>query len=387
MAFARSAGTLLAILWMAFSACAPTPPPSPPVLPGAQKIPGPKYRVTDSIDAIDFSTEADSILHVIWLATTQQSNSKAKVREVWYQRGDLTSGRWGEPSRVTATDSRQLRILHHDGILHVLVGGKLGHSASKDGGKSWAEQTTHLPPGITYVPQFDARVANGTLLVGYLTQVRRNGRDTVRVFFARFPGAASQRQLAVNAGVAQCSPRLIAKGDTLYLLYGLREEMYSNANTQTRAGQGRQIGRLFLLRSLDFGTTWSRAEEVGPLSTPGAKVAGEDRPGEIAALELAVLPDREIAFFNTSMLYYTESKLGGGWSPSRVLAGFSDSTNFGYWTSSVSAAPVGATGYVAWIDSRFRKTDRTPLNPLGGIPWSDQPDWKNNDVSLSNWLR
>lgn len=33
-----------------------------------------------------------------------------------------------------------------------------------------------------------------------------------------------------------------------------------------------------------------------------------------------------------------------------------------------------------WIDDRYRRTDRTLLNPLGGIPWSDYPDWPNNDI-------
>ena len=41
---------------------------------------------------------------------------------------------------------------------------------------------------------------------------------------------------------------------------------------------------------------------------------------------------------------------------------------------------VGSRGRLVWIDTRFRKTDRHWWNPLGGVPWSDEPDWKNNDV-------
>jgi hypothetical protein len=41
---------------------------------------------------------------------------------------------------------------------------------------------------------------------------------------------------------------------------------------------------------------------------------------------------------------------------------------------------IGDRGRLVWIDTRFRKSDRHWWNPLGGVPWSDDPDWKNNDV-------
>jgi hypothetical protein len=49
-------------------------------------------------------------------------------------------------------------------------------------------------------------------------------------------------------------------------------------------------------------------------------------------------------------------------------------------TSSIEPATRGDSGQVIWIDTRFGRTDRSPLNPLGGVPWSDSPDWPNNDV-------
>jgi len=37
-------------------------------------------------------------------------------------------------------------------------------------------------------------------------------------------------------------------------------------------------------------------------------------------------------------------------------------------------------GRVVWADPRYRRSDVTPLKPFGGWPWSDRPQWSNNDL-------
>ena len=47
--------------------------------------------------------------------------------------------------------------------------------------------------------------------------------------------------------------------------------------------------------------------------------------------------------------------------------------------------PARCSGHVAvaWVDGRYRRSDQRWWNPLGGIPWSDNPDWYNNDLFVA----
>lgn len=48
--------------------------------------------------------------------------------------------------------------------------------------------------------------------------------------------------------------------------------------------------------------------------------------------------------------------------------------------SAICASGQGPHAVLTWIDGRHQKSDRRWWKPLGGWPWSDQPDWRNNDI-------
>jgi hypothetical protein len=98
----------------------------------------------------------------------------------------------------------------------------------------------------------------------------------------------------------------------------------------------------------------------------------------VSGLELLVLKERLHAFYHDTLLYATSSIDGTGWQPAKRIGPSSAAADLR--TSSATAAVNGLSARLFWIDTRYRKSDRTAAPPLGGVPWSDDPDWANNDI-------
>ena len=64
----------------------------------------------------------------------------------------------------------------------------------------------------------------------------------------------------------------------------------------------------------------------------------------------------------------------------RIPASYRSDPNTDYTASTISAASMHGEGRVVWADPRYRRSDVTPLKPFGGWPWSDRPQWSNNDL-------
>jgi hypothetical protein len=196
----------------------------------------------------------------------------------------------------------------------------------------------------------------------------------VEVSFRRASGEdwKSLVRVAVLRGdfTVLASPRLLAQSDSLYAFFSL-----------TQRDKQRSNGRLLYCKSGDNGETWATPQEIGPLTTPGSGVQGSDTPGTITAFDAAWLGDRLHLFFNSVLLYEIVSDINGAWSRCIAVAPTKQARSpSGYSTSSPSIAAKNGTGVLAWIDTRYRRSDQSWFNPFGGIPWSDNPDWANNDV-------
>lgn len=352
------------------------------------EVPATELDIAGEIPTIDFAVDEEESLHVVWMAVLSNNERPSLNSDrILYARGDRGGASWSQPIQVG--DNRlgddHLRILIGPDGLHIIFGRNLRHLASSDGGRSWRESAPLIPNQESRADVFDAVVVGDSLVVAYLSHPRpayeidkRTPKDDQKLFVVRWsPGELSVPMLIASLPGSlngPPSPRILAEGTRLHLMCGI--------NADRRAGAGLGVaGKLFYLRSDDRGTTWSAPVEASVGAAKGATSSGSAGIQTLGNIELLPTPERLYAFYHDSGLFMTHTKDGSDWSPAVELGGQGRTeSSASFHSDSVSVAPIGGGGRLAWIDTRFRKSDRHWGNPLGGVPWSDDTDWKNNDV-------
>ena len=198
--------------------------------------------------------------------------------------------------------------------------------------------------------------------------VRDMGQGVSRREFTLFRGGHS----------SPISPQILSDGDSLAIVYTLSyEAVRSERGEIIPSENGSLQSRIFIMRSGDSGKTWSQAQEVGPLKVETLKA----HDWLVTDVEAARLEGDVLIYYCAGAFYCTRSIGSNGWtSPVRVAAPPEDPSSPSYLALSPSAASNGQKGLLTWIDTRFHRSERTASNPLGGVPWSDYPDWVNNDL-------
>jgi hypothetical protein len=351
------------------------------------EVPAVELDIAGEIPAIDFAIDDKEALHVVWRAVLSDGNRPSLGSDkIFYVRGDRGGATWSQP--ILVGDNRLsddcLRILIGHDRLHILFGRKLRHFVSNDDGRSWRELAPLIPNEESRADRFDASVIGDSLIVTYLFHPRpayevdkRTAKDDQKLYVVRrSPAETSVPALIASFPASPVSPpppRIVTDGERLHLMCGI--------NAERRKGMAFGIaGNLFYLRSDDGGVTWSLPVETSADARKGATSSGRGYIQTLGSIELLPTPERLYAFYHDTLLFLTYTTDGKNWSPAFEIG---DKGRRGalatYHSDSASVAAVGHQGRLAWIDTRFRKTDRE-RNLLGGIPWSDDPDWKNNDI-------
>src|SRR5690606_19550831 len=148
----------------------------------------------------------------------------------------------------------------------------------------------------------------------------------------------------------------------LLLLWGMRVGSRTERNVRLES-------RVYAAWSTG-GSGWTRPAIV---TRAGAE-------GDVVDLAAGVAGPSPLALFVARGLFARRWS-GDAWSPPRRLAThdvgeLAGSTR----TFRVAAGSCAGRPLVAWVDGRHRGSDRRWWNPLGGFPWSDSPDWANNDL-------
>jgi hypothetical protein len=129
----------------------------------------------------------------------------------------------------------------------------------------------------------------------------------------------------------------------------------------------RVTGWLWHASSRDKAKTWTNPDSIG-------------FAGGIFEFEAAIAGNERSVFREGQGLCCARWQ-GRAWSSSYSVAQPNTDPLSNYQrVSSINAATRGDKGQLAWIDSRYQRSDKTLLNPLTWIPWVSDPGWENNDV-------
>ena len=357
-----------------------------PLAVSVSHIPDPGLRTDESIDAFDFVTDESGSLHFVWSARRSDSGKPWNKRtEVWYQRGDQGGTRWTRPFRLEAEQGWGAgpRIVIAGDRLHVLFGYSLRHWVSEDRGGTWSALPMLIEGHQLGAKSFDLlSLGDGSLLVAFLApglpldNATPNYSSALYVMRWSENGTSTPRALVqVDHGfVNPPTPRLALHRDRVHVVAGFRELL-----TRVQMANGRSTkvstsrGRLFCTATAADSVleSWGSVEELPLPSRHGSSL------GDLTVL---TAENRLALFFCAYSLYFAQVDTGRVWSQSTRLTSDREPFTGSYESSSVGVARAGHRSRLVWIDARYRKSDRSLLNPLGGIPWSDSPEWRNNDV-------
>ena len=348
-------------------------------------IPRTAGRADDAIAALAIASSDEGLLHVVW--------QEGSHRDLRYVKGQCVKGAWSRPVTVLPAIDGPMRLLADESQLYLLIGPRLTLLVSTDKGESWSNRGEILDTGPP-ASALDALLVGDSLMVAYTVpphhpEAHAKPRPQLLRIARKSTGATgrSVTQTVAYAPVALAElsggpvrgPVLVELGDALHLLYAVNIRQSQPAMGPT--GQPVQVdsvsGQIFALQSNDRGVKWTApksvmAERVFPRSPAVEALAvGTSADG----LELFVAAPSALG------LRHIRQVPGSGWSdPGPVLPAPQSSLAAAFEVRDVQVASTNKGAVVVWIDTRHRSTERRIWNPLGGFPWSDDPDGADNDV-------
>lgn len=342
--------------------------------------------VRDRITAVDTALSVDGDVRLVWIAKRNEVGRMPRS-EVWYAATDAQHNWTTVATRIDAVGSRDVKVFDVDGKTHILVGNRLSHFVSDDGGASWSRLGPLIPAGHPLAMRFDAVVVDEGFLVVFQSASRPNGQSVGResqrnstVFAIRWrPGgqAGPQGILDLPTSVRSPQPRLaIARGD-VHLVAG------TNLRSHNRSKGGASIlsssTALHHTLSRDGGLSWSKPSPI--LTGKGEKPHATNR--DTHAVDLAVA-DGTISVVYSSYGVFLVSSIDGGssWTIPQQLAPYKTSSTSGT-GESLDVKVVARKPHqwdVIWVDERYQRV-RAGRGFMGGLLWSDDPGFEqNNDV-------
>ena len=328
-------------------------------------------QVQDRIDGLDLATGADGSVHLVWRERPGLHGKTNRSARLMYQRGHGDPLRWGAPVQLADGIAGTPRVVAARDGLHVLAGSRLDHWWLPAGADRWQPQPALLGDHVPRATTFDAVGIDGSLFIVYATggaagdQVLntlrwRGGQAGPVMPLVRLPAVRRTRV----GSIAQLHDPVLAQRDgRLLLLWGTRIPAETGPNVRLES-------RVQAAWSTDGGMGWS---EPGRVTSDGA----DDYVNDLAVDIGGVTP---LALFVAHGLFASHWD-GDAWSPPRRLAGYDIGSLSGSAKAfRVAAASCAGRPLVAWVDGRHQGSDRRWWNPLGGFPWSDSPEWANNDL-------
>lgn len=320
----------------------------------------------DEIGGFDFAAGIDGSLHLVWSETTGLYGGRRRHSRILYRRGDGNPLRWGPPIVVADGRIGKPQVVASQNGVHVIAGARLHHWILPANGGPADDQGDLLGSDAAIADTFDATAVGDAIVVLFLTADRRS--PVQNVYSLRWTSTGEDAQvvapLAPQASVNP-QPRLLrGKGEQLLAVWA-SNSLGKRWDESTGSEAVSSMGQVHASWSADGGRSWR------PYSAVNAKPFGN-----IAAVAVAGQLDAPIAVYGATKLLASREQ-NSTWGPSIALSEHRVDQLAGL---SISATQCGESVAVAWVDERNRGTDRRWWKPLGGWPWSDSPDWINNDL-------
>ena len=321
----------------------------------------------DRIDGLDLALDAQGNLHAVWRHT--HGREGASRGRLMYRRGSGKPLRWSAPVVISTVAPGMPQVVARANGVHVFAGPRLHHWQLMEPGRVH-EHGALLDRAAPQVDAFDALAAGNGISIVFRTSPLRSGLGLYGLHWTQ-GGAAAPRPIAQalpSSSPGRAAPRLHgAAGRLLAIWTETRSSGAFDASSGVTSFQARD--EILASWSTDGGVHWSPPARVA--STPGS---------DVAAVAVADSGGSPVVFYAAHGVFSSHWQ-GNAWSPAAQRADHSAQSAPGATDiTAVTAASCEGAPAVAWADARHRRTDRRWWNPLGGAPWSDNPDWANNDV-------
>lgn len=322
----------------------------------------------DEIDGLDLARDSGAGLHLVWRERLGVYGGTRGGERIVYRRGDGTPLRWGPRIVITDQAPGRARVVATADGVHVFAGHRLRHWRLPAGGGGVQDLGDLLDGSGPGAEMFDAIAARERIAIVFSAGGPRSDATLHGVTWAP-QGSTPPRPVAAAAPAGRAGfamPELHGLDGRLLALWTEVADAWAPVRgTDIVAVSDRT--RVRSAWSENAGVSWTDAGEVAP--GPAAS--------SVSALAGAAGP---LAFF-ASHGVYASRWTGRAWSaPVRIsgeqwreFPGIAD-------VSALAATGCAGRPVLAWADARHRRSDRRWWNPLGGFPWSDSPDWADNDL-------
>lgn len=348
-------------------------PADPP--PGVERIADSGLTASGVVDALDIAVTSDGSTLLAWQSRVARADPASPVVSVRCRRAGAAS--WDAPCRIPGA-AAPLRLVEADGRALLLAGPDLRQWASADRDGTWSEVEA-ARPFSELIAGFDAVAEQGFVRV--VAVVRAPGVDDGTRRLVSWTVSAGGPGAPITLGHFEgvtgevLGPVLARRGGTLGVALGLNS---LETQTETRNGRpvevSRSLARVIAVLSPDGGGRWEAPVVVG---------AGAADLSAVTSVAIAGGPAGWTVACGAHGLLVSDLSDEGAWSPFQTIAAYEPGLAGGTNTTAVRARASGGALQLFWVDERNRRSDRRPWNPLGGFPWSDAPEWANNDLFMA----
>lgn len=380
----RMASTILPLVVILATTCAPKshldddPAAGAPLAlaevdPSGSPLTELQFGVEDDVDALDLAAGPSGTLHLVVRTIERRSLADSPSYETRYLLSTDDGHSWAAPLALPSLGGQPARVaLGSDGTLYVIGGPRLTGAVRRAGSDRFETLDPLIRDGGRRAISLELAVADGEVLALYLARERASSELSLWVQGTSESSGRPSRIAGFPASDLDLpAPRLLQDGSRWWLAVAVNVAVHQQRQDRGRTSEETSTrAEISIFASDDRGSTWHR--EPGLLT---------DELSQIEDLELFLHGGRPWLVFSSFGLH--AAPLGGS---ARVnaarLGGMPGPSNGALRTGALSTATARGQTWLAWIDDRYRRSDRRPWKPLGGWPWGDSPDWINNDLFL-----
>lgn len=336
----------------------------------------------ENIQFMDFITDNKGIIYLVW--TVGGTNNKPVESKTFFSKSTNEGKSWSNPINIAGSPLSKIKLIKTEAptVLHLFFADGKEHFISIDEGVAWKQ--VNAIAAEERIQAFDIiATKDRNLIAAYLVKSKGNtsSQESLDVLTTRWDSqtnAMSKPEHITTFGFGRSSIssnalKLAYNGNVLHIVCAIKK---MTTITQGNTTSYSDSTFLYDLSSQDNGIKWSSAQDV-----LGSEKYAKKNHSSIMGINL-LSTDKDLLILYLAERIYVKALSDREHPPVDIINYSPGALSPDFYVMSLASVPFKSSGVVVWIDSRFTKTDRKWWKPLGGWPWSDQPDWSNNDIFL-----